>query len=256
MDCGVTSSRLSALLDDELEPAAAAALRTHVGACQQCGLTYAAYREDLALLRGFVATAPWRPVEGLDRLTRRPSALRRGLGLGVRGLSTATQLTIVLAVLAAVTLVLRMLNPELPRTIRTGQAENVPAVVVDAFLAARADHDVPSVRALFDDEAVVDLNGQRAEVRTLHFDSELRHWLLQDKWQFTYTGPRTVVGDQVTWHEHVVMDTPRLPGVPPPELEEDVAAVVRAGKITSLVYTVSPPAAPEADPTVLRKERV
>jgi hypothetical protein len=60
----------------------------------------------------------------------------------------------------------------------------------------------------------------------------------------------------VTWHEHAVLDTPRLPGVPPTELDEDVAAVVRAGKITSLTYTVSPPAASEADPTVLRKERV
>jgi hypothetical protein len=166
------------------------------------------------------------------------------------------QVSIVFAVLAALALVLRALNPELPRTTPTGQTEADPAVVIDAFLVARADHDVPRVRALFADQATIDLNGQPVEVRTLHFDSEWRHWVLQETWQVTSTGPRTVIGDQVTWHEHVVVDTPRLPGVPPTELDEDVAAVVRAGKITSLAYTVSPPSAPEADPTVLRKERV
>jgi ketosteroid isomerase-like protein len=256
MDCGVGSTRLSSLLDGELESADAEALRTHVGVCRRCGQIYAAYQQDLALLQAFVATAPWRPVEGLDRLTRRPSALRRGLRITAHGLAGVAQVSIVFAVLAALALVLRTLNPELPRTTRVGQTEADPAFVVDAFLAARADHDVARVRALFDDQAVVNLNGQPIQVRTLHTDAELRHWLVLETWQFTYTGPRTVVGDQVTWHEHAVLDTPRLPGVPPTELDEDVAAVVRAGKITSLTYTVSPPSASEADPTVLRKERV
>jgi hypothetical protein len=254
MDCGVESTRLSSLLDGELESADAEALRTHVGVCRRCGQIYAAYQQDLALLQAFVATAPWRPVEGLDRLTRRPSALRRGLGITAHGLAGVAQVSIVFAVLAALALVLRALNPELLRTIRTGQTEAAPAVVIDAFLAARADHDVPRVRALFDDQATIDLNGQPVEVRTLHFDSEWRHWALQETWQVTSTGPRTVVGDQVTWHEHVVVDTPRLAGVPPSELEEDVAAVVRAGKITALTYTVSPRTAVEVDAMTVRKE--
>jgi len=254
MDCGVASTRLSSLLDGELESADAEALRTHVGVCRRCGQIYAEYQQDLALLQGFMATAPWRPADGLGRLTRRPSALRWGLGITTRALATAVQLFILLAVLAALALVLRALSPELLRTARTGQVKTDPAVVVDAFLAARADHDVAGVRALFDDQATIDLDGQPVEVRTLHFDSEWRHWVLQETWQFTYTGPRTVIGDQVTWHEHVLMDTPRLAGVPPSELEEDVTAVVRAGKITALTHTISPRTAVEADPMTVRKD--
>jgi ketosteroid isomerase-like protein len=125
--------------------------------------------------------------------------------------------------------------------------------VVSAYLAARDAGDVAGVRALFADQAVVDLTGQRVEVRTLHFDSEIRHWLLQAPRQLT-PGPLRVVGERVTWHEQVVdNEVQRLPGVPAAVREEDAEAIVQDGKITSLTYTVAPapppPGSVPAQPT-------
>ena len=245
MNCGLARTRLSALLDGEVEPAEADALRTHVRACGRCGPVHAAYQQDLALLREFVtATAPWKPAATgeLERLGSRGSAVRRTLGIGGRGLASAAQLFVVLAVLAGLALLLRALTSGTQQPPVGDQAQREPARVVEAFLAARADQDVARVRALVDDQAVVDLDGQTVEVRMLHFDSEIRHWLIQDHRQFT-AGPLRVAGDRVSWREHVVQDTPRLPGVPALELDQDATAIVRGGKITALTFALSPAAA-------------
>lgn len=62
MDCRHSRRVISALLDHELPPEAAARARAHLDRCPQCRDLYAAYQEDAREIASFARTAPWLPV--------------------------------------------------------------------------------------------------------------------------------------------------------------------------------------------------
>jgi hypothetical protein len=101
--------------------------------------------------------------------------------------------------------------------------------VVEAFLAARAARDLEATMAAFDEvpelrsSQGINWSGRDA-VRAI-----MAYRLLD-----TYTlGDRHVVGNTVTWTEHVRRTI--ASGSPPANFDEDVEAVVVRGRIKSLV---------------------
>ncbi|MBX6343032.1 MAG: zf-HC2 domain-containing protein, partial [Thermomicrobiaceae bacterium] len=102
MDCRDVRRALPALLDGDLPPARAEAVREHLAGCPRCRRAYEAYRQDQQVLTQFLRTAPWLPVAAEVREQVRG---RRGfwhaLATGGNRLAAAGALVALLALVAA-----------------------------------------------------------------------------------------------------------------------------------------------------------
>jgi ketosteroid isomerase-like protein len=102
-----------------------------------------------------------------------------------------------------------------------------PPVVVDAYERARSGQDVDAATGLFADDAVLRVEGR--QIQQFTGKDQIRGYLLLlvARSSPRVTSSRHVVGNTVTWTEHDAADLA-------------VEAVIRDGKIRSLVYRPAP----------------
>jgi hypothetical protein len=111
-----------------------------------------------------------------------------------------------------------------------------PPVVIDAFERARNAQNVDAALAQFADDASITIEGRTPQ--SFRGKDEIRRFLLVTVGRSVprLTSSRHVAGNTVTWTE-------RVQGQLPTMLDLSVEAMVRDGKIRSIVYRLGAPAA-------------